>query len=124
MSTAPARIPLTAMLDAARAILAPHGAYPNVSTSDGRAYKVVALDFDDSSHRTDLPTGIAARDVDAVNELLQAMNRRQNPLDAARVALRDALSATFPRGATLTPAQVDVLVGELDATLRRAGGAR
>lgn len=105
--------------------LAPHGLRARVSSLGPKSWQSVCVDPADCTHAEDWPTGIGPSALASLEALADALDRRE-----ARAARRDraplarSLADAFPRGVTLDAAAVDVLVGELDANLRRAGGAR
>lgn len=105
--------------------LAPHGVIARVSSLGPKSRQTVCVDPADCAHAEDWPTGIGTSALASLEALADALERREARASRrARAPIARTLADAFPRGITLDAAQVDVLVGELDATLRRAGGAR
>lgn len=103
--------------------LAPLGCLVRVSSLDSRAWQAFAVDAGDGSHADDQPTGVAGSHIGALEALADALDaREERAAPRGRPAVARTLADAYPRGVTLSPAEVDALVSDLRGR-RAMGGA-
>ena len=110
------KIPLASLLAALRAITAPLGAVPRVSSIDGIHWQCLAMDLETSEHADALPCGVDTSPEGAADMMLQALHASGlTEGSSERDGLLRTLATHFPAGITFSAQELDALAQELDA---------